>query len=184
MPRTLEGTGSAAGLRFAVIRSRFNEDITKRLLEGALRALRAGGVQEEAIDVVFVPGAFEIPPVASRLARSRRYGAIICVGAVIKGETPHFEYISSVVSQGIARAAYEHDVPIIFGVLTTDTVEQAEARSGGGRGLVRDAGSRAVGVMECNRGYEAGQAALEMANLMRRLPGKRMGKASTRKKSR
>src|SRR5207247_11119042 len=104
-------------------------------------------------DVVFVPGAFEIPPVASRLARSRRYGAIICVGAVIKGETPHFEYISSVVSQGIARAAYEHDVPIIFGVLTKDTVQQPEDRSRCGRGLVRDAGSRAVGGTVCNRAY-------------------------------
>jgi 6,7-dimethyl-8-ribityllumazine synthase len=154
MPTTIEGTGAAAGLRFAIIRSRFNEEITKRLLEGALNALRAGGVREDAIDVVLVPGAFEIPLVASRLARSRRYDALICLGAVIRGETPHFEYISTEVSRGIAEVASDYGLPVIFGVLTTDTEEQAHARSGKG------------GV---NRGYEAGVAAIEMATLMKRL---------------
>ena len=154
MPRTIEGTGATSGLRLGIIRSRFNEDITKRLLEGALNALRTGGVREDAIDVVLVPGAFEIPLVASRLARSRRYDALICLGAVIRGETPHFEYISAEVSRGIARVAYDYGLPVIFGVLTTDTEEQADARSGK-QGM--------------NRGHEAGVAALEMATLMKRL---------------
>ena len=154
MSTTIEGAGAAAGLRFAIIRSRFNEDVTKRLLEGALTALRAGGAREDAIDVVLVPGAFEIPLVASRLARSRRYDALICLGAVIRGETPHFEYISAEVSRGIARVAYDSKIPVIFGVLTTNTDEQADARSGKG---------------SVNRGHEAGVAAIEMANLMKRL---------------
>ena len=169
MPTTIEGAGAAAGLRFAIIRSRFNEDITKRLLEGALDALRAGGVREDAIDVVLVPGAFEIPLIASRLARARRYDALICLGAVIRGETPHFEYISTEVSRGIAKVAYDCGLPVIFGVLTTDTDEQADARSGKG-GVTRE-GARlgAPGVGGCNRGYEAGAAAIEMATLMKRL---------------
>ena len=184
MPTTIEGAGAAAGLRFAIIRSRFNEDITKRLLEGALDALRAGGVREDAIDVVLVPGAFEIPLIASRLARSRRYDALICLGAVIRGETPHFEYISTEVSRGIAKVAYDCGLPVIFGVLTTGTDEQADARSGKG-GVTREGahpmgkepvsagegrvGAKAPGVGGCNRGYEAGAAAIEMATLMKRL---------------
>lgn len=151
---TIEGTGAAAGLRFGIIRSRFNESVTKRLLDGALGALREGGAREDAIDVVLVPGAFEIPMVAARLARSGRYHALICLGAVIKGETPHFEYISAEVSRGIARVAYDFGLPVIFGVLTTDTEEQADARSGVGNS---------------NKGYEAGQVAIEMANLMKKL---------------
>jgi 6,7-dimethyl-8-ribityllumazine synthase len=154
MLRTIEGVGQAKGLRFGIIRSRFNEEVTKRLLEGALDALRAGGVRDEAIDVVVVPGAFEIPLVAARLARSRRYDALLCLGAVIRGETPHFEHISAVVSRGIARVAYDYGLPVIFGVLTTNTEEQADARSGMGGD---------------NRGYEAGVAAIEMADLMKRL---------------
>ncbi len=151
---TIVGTGAAGGLRFAVIRSRFNEDVTKRLLEGALNALHAGGADEKTIDVVLVPGAFEIPVVAARLARSRRYDAIVCLGAVIRGDTPHFEYISAEVSRGIARAAYDSGVPVIFGVLTTNTEEEAVVRSGSGH---------------MNRGYEAGAAAIEMATLMKQL---------------
>lgn len=155
MPTTIEGAGAATGLRFGIIRSRFNEEITKRLLEGALDALRSGGVREDAIDVVLVPGAFEIPLVASRLARSRRrYDALICLGAVIRGDTPHFEYISAEVSRGIAKVASDYGLPVIFGVLTTDTEEQADARSGK-EGM--------------NRGHEAGMAAIEMAMLMKRL---------------
>jgi 6,7-dimethyl-8-ribityllumazine synthase len=211
MPTVIEGGGAAAGLRFAIVRSRFNEEVTKRLLEGALDALRKGGTRDEAIDVVFVPGAFEIPLVASRLARSRRYDAIICLGAVIRGETPHFEYISAEVSRGIARVSYEYGIPVIFCVLTTDTEEQAHARSGGpregarlgapgaggceqvgarptgeepvpaGSGRVgatgKDsvlaesgwAGAKAPGAGGCNKGYEAGLAAIEMANLMKKL---------------
>ena len=157
MSTVIEGAGAAAGLRFAIIRSRFNEDVTKRLLDGALDALRVGGVRDEAIDVVVVPGAFEIPLVASRLARSRRYDALICLGAVIRGETPHFDHISAAVSHGIARAAYDYGLPVIFGVLTTNTEEQAIARSGG---------TRESGV---NRGYEAAMTAIEMADLMKRL---------------
>ena len=152
MPTVIEGAGAPAGLRFAIIRSRFNEDVTKRLLEGALDALRVGGVRDDAIDVVMVPGAFEIPLVASTLARSRRYDALICLGAVIRGETPHFDHISAEVSRGIARAAYDYGLPVIFGVLTANTDAQADARSGIGK---------------TNRGYEAAVTAMEMANLMK-----------------
>ena len=154
MPTVIEGAGAAAGFRFAIIRSRFNEDVTKRLLEGALDALRVGGVRNEAIDVVLVPGAFEIPLVASKLARSHRYDALICLGAVIRGETPHFDRISAEVSRGIARVAYDYGLPVIFGVLTTDTEKQADARS------------RVGGT---NRGYEAAVSAIEMAHLMKKL---------------
>src|SRR2546428_8046124 len=129
MPTVIEGGGAAAGLRFAIVRSRYNEVVTKRLLEGALDALRKGGARDEAIDVVFVPGAFEIPMVASRLARSRRYDAIICLGAVIRGETPHFEHISAEASRGIARVTYDYGLPVIFGVLTPETEEHADAPS-------------------------------------------------------
>jgi 6,7-dimethyl-8-ribityllumazine synthase len=164
MPTVIEGGGAAAGLRFGIVRSRFNEAVTKRLLEGALDALRKGGARDEAIDVVLVPGAFEIPLVASRLARSRRYDAIICLGAVIRGETPHFEYISAEVSSGIARVSYESGVPVIFGVLTTDTDEQADARSG-----IEREGGKEPGAGGCNRGYDAGVAAIDMANLIKKL---------------
>ena len=182
MPTVIEGGGAAAGLRFAIVRSRYNEEVTKRLLEGALDALRKGGARDEAIDVVFVPGAFEIPMVASRLARSRRYDAIICLGAVIRGQTPHFEYISAEVSRGIARVSYDYGMPVIFGVLTTDTDEQADARSGAREG----ARLGATGAGGCNRGinrgYDAGLAAIEMANLMKRLGSP--PRHSSRKRSR
>ncbi len=144
MPTVIEGGGAAAGFRFAIVRSRFNEEVTMRLLAGALDALRKGGARDEAIDVVFVPGAFEIPVVASRLARSHRYDAIICLGAVIRGETPHFEYISAEVSRGIARVSYEYGIPVIFGVLTTNTEEQADARSGIVRQGARQTGKEPV----------------------------------------
>ena len=174
MRTTIEGTGTAAGLRFGIIRSRFNDEVTKRLLDGAWEALRARGAREDAIDVVIVPGAFEIPLVAAKLARTRRYDALLCLGAVIRGETPHFEYISAAVSRGIARMSYEYGLPVIFGVLTADTDEQANARSGVG------------GV---NRGYEAGVSAIEMANLMKKLahpvrPVRRSGAVATRRTAR
>jgi 6,7-dimethyl-8-ribityllumazine synthase len=158
MATVIDGSGSAATLRFAIVQSRFNETVTKRLLEGAMEALRAGGAKDDAIEVVSVPGAFEIPLIAARLAKTRRYDAVVCLGAVIRGQTPHFEYISAAVSQGIARVAYDYGVPVIFGILTTDTEEQADVRSGGAT-----AGDR------CNRGADAGRAAIEMANLMKRL---------------
>ena len=169
MPTVIEGGGTAAGLRFAIVRSRFNEEVTKRLLEGALDALRKGGAREETIDVVLVPGAFEIPMVASRLARSRRYDAIICLGAVIRGETLHFEYISAEVSRGIAQVSYDYGMPVIFGVLTTDTDEQADARSGAREGARLGAPGAGGCNRGINRGYEAGLAAIEMANLMKHL---------------
>ena len=173
MPTVIEGAGAAAGFRFAIIRSRFNEGVTKRLLEGALDALRVGGVRNEAIDVVLVPGAFEIPLVASKLARSHRYDALICLGAVIRGETPHFDHISAEVSRGIARVAYDYGLPVIFGVLTANTDAQADARSGIGK---------------TNRGYEAAVSAIEMANLMKRLttvPGRvRVARHVARKRTR
>jgi len=178
MASMIDGAGSAATLRFAVIRSRFNETVTQDLLEGALEALRGAGAKDNAIDVVLVPGAFEIPLVAAQLAQSQRYDALVCLGAVIRGQTPHFEYISMAVSQGIARVAYDYRVPVIFGVLTTDTEEQAEARScpfhtpGVHRSRGRtDKKGRAWFSIDgrCNKGYEAGTAAIEMANLMKRL---------------
>jgi 6,7-dimethyl-8-ribityllumazine synthase len=169
MPTVIEGAGAAAGLRFAIIRSRFNEDVTKRLLEGALDALRAGGARDESVDVVVVPGAFEIPLVASKLARSRRYDALICLGAVIRGETPHFDYISAEVSRGIAQASYDCGLPIIFGVLTANTDEQADARSGTREGARPGAPGAGGCDGRTNRGYEAAVSAIEMANLMKRL---------------
>jgi 6,7-dimethyl-8-ribityllumazine synthase len=166
----IEGAGAASGLRFGIIRSRFNEDVTKRLLEGALDALRVSGARDESIDVVAVPGAFEIPLVASKLARSRRYDALICLGAVIRGETPHFDYISAQVSRGIAQVAYDYGLPVIFGVLTANTEEQAIARSGGTREGARLGAPGAGGCNRgINRGYEAAVSAIEMANLMKRL---------------
>jgi 6,7-dimethyl-8-ribityllumazine synthase len=189
MPTMIEGGGAAAGLRFAIVRSRFNEDVTKRLLDGALDALRKGGARDEAIDVVLVPGAFEIPLVASRLARSRRYDAIICLGAVIRGETPHFEYISAEVSRGIARVSFDYSLPVIFGVLTTETEEQANARSGAREGARLGAPGAGGCNRGVNRGYEAAVSAIEMANLMKRIatlpkPMRRGGGTSTRLPSR
>ena len=184
MAPMIDGAGSAATLRFAVIQSRFNEAVTKHLLEGALEALRGAGAKDDAIDVVSVPGAFEIPLIAAQLAKSQRYDAVVCVGAVIRGQTAHFEYISLAVSQGIARVAYDYGVPVIFGVLTTDTEEQAEARatpSHGGsahqfHGRILKKNQAWVGADDrCNKGYEAGKAAIEMANLMKRLDGVRGG---------
>jgi 6,7-dimethyl-8-ribityllumazine synthase len=163
MPTMIDGAGPATGLRFAIVQSRFNDAVTKNLLEGAHRALRAGGVKDEAIEIISVPGAFEIPLVAAKLAASRRYDALICIGAVIRGDTPHFDYISAAVSQGIARVAYDYGLPVIFGVLTCETDEQAEARAGI--------------TSRTNRGYEAAVTAIDMANLMKRLPrnrGKRL----------
>ena len=146
----------ASGYRFAIVFSRFNTVITERLRDGAAAALHEAGAASEDVEVVSVPGAFEIPQAARRLAETGRFDAVVCLGCVIRGATPHFEYISSSVAHGIQDASAETGVPMAFGVLTTDTWEQAEERASGGRD---------------NKGYEAAAAAIEMAQLFRRLLG-------------
>jgi 6,7-dimethyl-8-ribityllumazine synthase len=154
--RTVEGKLIGEGLKFALIVARFNAFISERLLEGALDSLRRKGVREEDLTVVRVPGAWEIPLVAKRLAQSRAYDAIICLGAVIRGGTPHFDYVAAEVSKGIAQVSLDSEVPVTFGVLTTDTLEQAIERAGSKAG---------------NKGYAAAEAALEMVNLLKELGG-------------
>ncbi len=150
-----QGTWAAAG-RFAVVAARFNELVVERLLAGAVQTFRRYGVGLDDIDVVHVPGSFEIPVAALRLARSGRYAAVVCLGCIIRGETDHYEYVAAAAAQGIARAAMDSGVPVIFGVLTCDTLEQALDRAGGKAG---------------NKGADAAAAAIEMADLFRRLPG-------------
>jgi 6,7-dimethyl-8-ribityllumazine synthase len=154
MGRTYEGGLTGTGLRFGIVVSRFNEFITTRLLAGATDALRRHGVAEADIDVAWVPGSFEIPLVAQRMAASGRYDAVICLGAVIRGATAHFDYVAGGAATGVARAALDTGVPVIFGILTTDTIEQAIERAGTKAG---------------NKGAEAAVAAIEMANLLREL---------------
>lgn len=147
-----QGNLDGAGLRIAIVASRFNSLVTERLLEGALAALRQHGVADEAIEVAHVPGAFEIPVVTEVFARSRRFDAVVCLGAVIRGETPHFDFISASVVGELARLGVTHRLPVALGVLTTHTIEQALERSGGKYG---------------NKGDEAALTAIEMANLVR-----------------
>jgi 6,7-dimethyl-8-ribityllumazine synthase len=154
MARMVEGNLTAKGYAFGIVASRFNEFITARLLDGALDALRRHGAEEDKITVARVPGSFEIPLVAKRMAASRQYDAVICLGTVIRGATPHFEYIASEVAKGVAMAGLETGVPIAFGVLTTDSIEQAVERAGTKAG---------------NKGFDAACAAIEMANLLREL---------------
>jgi 6,7-dimethyl-8-ribityllumazine synthase len=154
LPKVLEGQLAAQGLRFAIVVSRFNSLVTQRLLDGALDALRRHGADENAITVVYVPGSFEIPLVAKRLAQSGAFDAVICLGCILRGDTPHFEYVASEAAKGIAQVALETSVPTIFGVVTADTLEQALERAGAKAG---------------NRGFEAAMTAMEMANLMRQL---------------
>jgi len=156
MGRQFEGNLLGKGLRFGIVISRFNEFITGKLLEGARDGLVRHGVAEADIETVWVPGAFEIPLVAKKLAEAKRHDAIICLGAVIRGGTPHFDYIAAEVSKGIAKAGLDAGLPVIFGVLTADTLEQAIERAGSKMG---------------NRGFEAAEHALEMANLMKGLAG-------------
>jgi 6,7-dimethyl-8-ribityllumazine synthase len=137
--------------RFAIVLSRFNEFVGGKLLDGARDALLRHEVSEDAIDLVWVPGAFEIPVVARRLATTGRYDAVICLGAVIRGATPHFDYVAAEVSKGVAHASLETGVPVIFGVLTTDTIEQAIERAG---------------IKAGNKGFDAAVAAIEMANVL------------------
>ena len=153
---TYEGTLDAAGLRVAVVVARFNELITERLLQGAVETAREHGVDPERTDTVWVPGAFELPMAARALAASGRYDAIACVGAVIRGETPHFDFVAGAAARGVAQVAADFTMPVTFGVITSDTVEQAQARAGG-----------AVG----NKGREAMLAAIEMATLLPTLEG-------------
>jgi 6,7-dimethyl-8-ribityllumazine synthase len=155
MPRTLEGQLDIPGGKIAIVVSRYNESITNKLLDGAVRTLVQYGVADESIEVVWVPGAFEIPLVADRLAKSGDYVAVICLGAVIRGETTHDQHINRAVSLGITEAALASGVPVAFGVLTCDTVEQAIHRAGGSVG---------------NKGVEAAETAIRMANLLARLP--------------
>ena len=154
--RTVEGKLIGEGLKFALVVSRFNSFITERLLEGALDSLRRKGVREEDLTLVRVPGAWEIPLAAKRLAQAKSYHAVICLGAVIRGSTPHFDYVAAEVSKGIAMVSLETGVPISFGILTTDTLEQAIERAGSKAG---------------NKGYAAAEAAIEMVNLLRQLRG-------------
>ncbi len=151
MSKIIEGNLLAKGKRFALIVGRFNDFISEKLVSGALDALIRSGADKEDIDIVKVPGAFEIPLVAKKLAQ-QNYDAIICLGAVIRGATPHFDYVSAEVSKGIATVSLEAELPVIFGVITTDTIEQAIERAGTKAG---------------NKGWSAAIAAIEMANLMK-----------------
>lgn len=153
--RVFEGKLLAKDLTFGIVISRFNDFIGERLLGGAMDALKRSGADEANVDVFKVPGAFEIPLLAKKVAETRKYDAVICLGAVIRGSTPHFDYVAAEVSKGIANVALDAGVPISFGVLTTDTIEQAIERAGTKSG---------------NKGWDAAVAAIEMANLIRQLP--------------
>ena len=150
-----EGNLSGAGLRVAIVASRFNDTITQRLVEGATDGLRRHGVDPDAVDVAWAPGAFELPLVAGRLARSGQYEAVITLGAVIRGATGHYDFVAGQCAAGVQRAQMDSGIPVVFGVLTTDTIEQAVERSGAKAG---------------NKGFEAATTAIEMANLLGGLP--------------
>jgi 6,7-dimethyl-8-ribityllumazine synthase len=150
MPKFHEAKLIAEGKKFALVVSRFNDFITEKLLSGALDALIRSGTSDEDIEVVKVPGAFEIPVVAKKMAKTNRFDAVICLGAVIRGSTPHFDYVSAEVSKGVAMVSMESEIPVIFGVITTDSIEQAIERAGTKAG---------------NKGWSAAIAAVEMANL-------------------
>jgi 6,7-dimethyl-8-ribityllumazine synthase len=154
MSTIVEGLLNASGKRFGIVASRFNELITKKLLEGAIDCLVRHGASGDAISIAWVPGAFEIPLAAKKMARSGNFGAIICIGAVIRGSTPHFDYVAAEVAKGIAGVGLEFEVPVIFGVLTTDTIEQAIERAGMKSG---------------NKGWNAALSAIEMADLMAKI---------------
>ena len=151
MPNVIEGGILGKGRKFALVVSRFNDFITDRLVGGALDALLRSGVKDEDINIVKVPGAFEIPLVAKKLVKKKKYDAVICLGAVIRGATPHFEYVSAEVSKGISTVSIDSEIPVIFGIITTDTIEQAIERAGAKAG---------------NKGWSSAMSALEMANLV------------------
>ena len=152
MSNRFEGTLIGKGLKFGLVISRFNEFFTQKLLEGAQDALLRHGVSEEDIDIAWTPGSFEIPLIAQKMAQSKKYDAVICLAAVIRGGTPHFEYISAEVTKGIAKVNLDSGIPVIYGVITTDTLEQAIERSGTKAG---------------NKGFNAAVSAIEMANLVK-----------------
>ena len=154
MSTVVEGILNASGKRFGIVASRFNELITKKLLEGAIDCLLRHNATQEVITIVWVPGAFEIPVVAKKMAKSGKYDAIICLGAVIRGNTPHFDYIAAEVSKGIASVGLEQGLPVIFGVLTTDSIDQAVERAGTKSG---------------NKGWDAALTAIEMVDLFSKL---------------
>jgi 6,7-dimethyl-8-ribityllumazine synthase len=154
MPKVIEGKFTAKDCKIAIVISRFNEMISARLLNGAIDCLERHNANPEAIEVYYTPGSFEIPVVAKRLAVTKKYDAIICLGAVIRGNTPHFEYIASEVAKGIAQISLELGIPVIFGVLTTDTIEQAIERAGAKAG---------------NKGWDAALAAIEMIDLFKQI---------------
>jgi 6,7-dimethyl-8-ribityllumazine synthase len=158
--RTFEGASEAGGRRFAVVASRFNGVVVDKLVEGAQSCFRAHGVAEDDLDLVWVPGAFELPLAAKRLAESAAYDAVICLGAVIRGETAHFEYVAGVAARGISQVALETGVPVMFGVLTTETYEQAMDRAGGQHG---------------NKGWDAAMAAMETVDVLDHLPKRESG---------
>lgn len=158
MPKVIEGKLNAQGLKFGIVVSRFNDFICERLLSGALDVLIRNGAAEGDVEIFKVPGAFEIPQAARKMALSNKYDAVICLGAVIRGATPHFEYIAAEVSKGIAMIGLESEVPVTFGVLTTDTLEQAIERAGSKAG---------------NKGWDAALSAIEMANLYKEMRAKK-----------
>lgn len=151
MVKTVEGQLIAKGKKFAIVVSRFNDFISKRLLEGALDTLTRHGAKENEIEAVWVPGAFEIPVVANKIARSKKFDAVLCLGAVIKGSTPHFEYVSSEAAKGVAKVSMDTGIPVIFGVITAENLEQAIERAG---------------TKDGNKGRDAALSAIEMANLL------------------
>ena len=152
MTRVIEGILTAKGVKFGIVVSRFNDFINKRLLDGALDALSRHGAEDENISIVKVPGSFEIPLMAQKLADSGKYDAVICLGAVIRGATPHFEYISAEVTKGIAKVTLDSGIPVSFGILTTDNIEQAIERAGTKSG---------------NKGWDAAMSAIEMVNVLK-----------------
>ncbi|HNS56549.1 MAG TPA: 6,7-dimethyl-8-ribityllumazine synthase [Smithellaceae bacterium] len=154
MPKLIEGKIVAKGMKFGIVASRFNDFICGRLIEGAIDALTRAGADEKDIVICKVPGAFELPLTAKKMAKSNRFDAIICLGAVIRGATPHFEYISAEVSKGIASVGLETEIPVVFGVLTTDNIEQAIERAGTKSG---------------NKGADAAMSAIEMVDLFKKI---------------
>ena len=156
MPNVYEGKLIGTGLRFGIVISRFNSFITTRLLDGALDTLKRHGVELDEVDIFWTPGSFEIPATAKRLVEKKRYDAIICIGAVIRGATPHFDYVANESAKGIAQVSFDSGVPVIYGVITTDNIEQAIERAGTKAG---------------NKGAEAAVTAIEMANLYKQIDG-------------
>jgi 6,7-dimethyl-8-ribityllumazine synthase len=152
--KTYEGKLDAKGLKFGIIIGRFNEFISGKLLSGCLDGLKRHGADDASIDIAWTPGAFEIPLLAKKMAESKRYNAVICLGAVIRGATPHFEYVASEVSKGVASVGLETGLPVIYGILTTDSLEQAIERAGTKSG---------------NKGFDAALAAIEMANILKEI---------------